>query len=206
MDNEARIHEQISFYRQIAGEYDQQVYDEQHWKHMADAVLEGSPHVATCLEIASGTGLWTQRLLEYADAITAVDSSPEMHAISAVRVSDSRVSRLTADVFNFELSESYDLVFAAFWLSHIPMERFDAFWVQVATYLKPNGRVLFVDSYSSGPGGGGSTRQLPDGREFNIVKVNHNLVELGERLGRLGWDAQVKPVTDNVYSLSGKLI
>ena len=206
MDSDALINEQIAFYRQIAGEYDQQVYDGSNWEQMADAVLKDCPHVATCLELASGTGLWTQRLLDYADSITAVDSSPEMQAISAKRIIDPRISRVTADLFNLELSESYNLVFGAFWLSHVPMERFDSFWAQVASYLKPNGHVLLVDSYSSGPGGGGSTRRLSDGHTFNIIKVNHNLDSLGKELGRLGWDLQATPVTDNVYSISGQLL
>ena len=49
------------------------------------------------------------------------------------------------------------------------------------------------------------TRQLTDGREFNIIKVNHDLTELSERLDALGWDVVVKPVTSNTYSVFGKL-
>jgi ubiquinone/menaquinone biosynthesis C-methylase UbiE len=31
------------------------------------------------LEIASGTGIWTEELLRSAASVTALDSSPEMH-------------------------------------------------------------------------------------------------------------------------------
>ena len=143
--------------------------------------------------------------MEYADSITAVDASPEMHALSVDRIDDPRVSRITADIFNLDLPESYDLVFAAFWLSHVPMERFESFWPQIATSLNPNGHVIIVDSHTIGPGGGGDTLQLTDGCEFNIIKVNHDLTELGERLDALGWDVEVKPVTSNTYSVFGKL-
>ncbi len=205
MDIDALIQEQIAFYRQLAGVYNGQVYDREHWESLADTALKLCPHVETCLELASGTGLWTQRLLEYADAITAVDSSPEMHALSIDRIDDPRVNRVTADIFNLNLPDSYDLVFAAFWLSHVPMERFESFWFQIAKSLNPNGHVLIVDSHTAGPGGGGDTRQLTDGREFNIIKVNHDLTELNERLDALGWDVVVKPVTSNTYSVFGKI-
>jgi demethylmenaquinone methyltransferase/2-methoxy-6-polyprenyl-1,4-benzoquinol methylase len=205
MDSDALIQEQIAFYRQLARDYNGQVYDREHWENLADTALKGCPHVGKCLELASGTGLWTERLLEYADSITAVDASPEMHALSVDKIDDPRVSRITADIFNLDLPESYDLVFAAFWLSHVPMERFESFWAQIATSLNPNGHVLIVDSHTIGPGGGGDTRQLTDGREFNIIKVNHDLTELGERLDALGWDVEVKPVTSNTYSVYGKL-
>ncbi len=205
MDTDDFIQQQIAFYRQLAGDYNEQVYDREHWESLADTALKPCPHVASCLELASGTGLWTQRLLEYADAITAVDSSPEMHALSVDRIDDPRVTRVTADIFNLDPPGSYDLVFAAFWMSHVPMERFESFWAQIAASLKPNGHILIVDSHTSGPGGGGDNRQLTDGREFNIIKVNHDLTELAERLNALGWDVEVKPVTGNTYSVFGKL-
>lgn len=204
MDSDALIQEQIAFYRQLAGDYDGQVYDQEHWENLANIVMQDCPHVGSCLELASGSGLWTQRLLGFADAITAVDSSPEMHAISVDRISDPRVSRVTADIFNLELPGTYDLVFAAFWLSHVPMERFEAFWALIAAALKPDGRVLIVDSHAIGPGGGGSTRQLTDGREFTIIKVNHDLTELADRLDALGWDVDIKPTTSDTYSVLGK--
>jgi demethylmenaquinone methyltransferase/2-methoxy-6-polyprenyl-1,4-benzoquinol methylase len=203
MDTESLIKEQIDFYRELAGDYDGQVYDQEHWENLANTIMKDCPHVGSCLEMASGSGLWTKRLLDYADSITAVDSSPEMHAISVDRISDPRVSRVTADIFNLELPGTYDLVFAAFWLSHVPMERFEAFWGLIAKSLKPNGRVLIVDSHAVGPGGGGDTHHLTDGREFTIIKVNHDLAELGKRLDTLGWDVDVVATTSNTYRVLG---
>ena len=110
MDTEALIKEQVASYREIAGDYDGQVYDQEHGENLANSVMHGCPHVESCLELASGSGLWTERLLEYAGFITAVDSSPEMHTISVDKISDPRVSRVTADIVSLDLSEKYGLL------------------------------------------------------------------------------------------------
>ena len=40
---------------------------------------------------------------------------------------------------------SYDLVFFAFWLSHVPPGRFDEFWHLVRLCVGDSGRMAFVD-------------------------------------------------------------
>ena len=203
MENGAFIQEQIASCRQFAGEYNTQVYDREHWEILADTVRKDCPHVGSGLELACGTGLWTQRLLAYTDSLTAVDASPEMHALRLNRIDNPRVTRDTVDIFNLDLNKSYDLAFAAFWLSHVPMERFESFWAQIATPLKPNGHLLIVDSHSSGARGSRDTRQLTYGHESNINKVDHGLMDLGNRLDALGWDVEVKPITGSTIAFLG---
>ena len=89
-----------------------------------------------------------------------------------------------------------------FWLSHVPAERFAAFWGTVAGCLKPGGRVMFIDSARTerstaadhvlpSDGDDTMTRRLDDGREFQIVKRFYEPEALERALGELGWSASV---------------
>jgi demethylmenaquinone methyltransferase/2-methoxy-6-polyprenyl-1,4-benzoquinol methylase len=209
------LQDQIAYYQARAGEYDewflrQGRYDRgpqanSQWfreiervQQALDAFRPGG-HV---LELACGTGLWTQRLLEHAQQITAVDASPEVLALNEQKVRSPRVRYVQANLFEWRPSEQYDVVFFGFWLSHVPPERFDAFWDLVAAALKPGGRAFFVDSLYEPTSTAVdhqlrerqatcATRRLNDGRTFEIVKVFYDPKDLQGRLARSGWQAQV---------------
>jgi demethylmenaquinone methyltransferase/2-methoxy-6-polyprenyl-1,4-benzoquinol methylase len=79
------------------------------------------------LELACGTGIWTQALLSIGREITAVDAAPEMLEINAWKVANTRVRYQCADLVTWEPDRQYDLVFCAFWLPHVPPNALDAF-------------------------------------------------------------------------------
>ena len=144
------LREQIAYYRARAGEYDQwflrqgrydrgeevnrRWFEEVQQVRRALAAFDARGRV---LELACGTGLWTQVLAETADTITAVDSSPEVLALNRERLKDTRVEYVEADLFAWQPSAQYDVVFFGFWLSHVPPERFDAFWAHAAILPGP---------------------------------------------------------------------
>ena len=78
------------------------------------------------LELACGPGTWTRQLLGHAATVTAVDSSREMLAITSEHAGDDRVRFISADVFDWRPDRLHDIVFFGFWLSHVPLERFDS--------------------------------------------------------------------------------
>ena len=94
------------------------------------------------LELAGGTGWWTQRLAETADGLTVVDSSPEALALNRERVGRPDVRYDVADLFGWRPDSSYDVVFFSFWLSHVPRTRFGDFWSLVRSCLAPSGRAF----------------------------------------------------------------
>jgi len=105
-----------------------------------------------------------------------------------------RQSIRPGEVLGGNPTRRYDGVFFGFWLSHVPVERFEWFWMLVAECLKPGGRVLFVDDAYRTPEelveGADSAvirRRLTDGRPFRAVKVPHTPEELERRLDELGW-------------------
>ena len=160
------------------------------------------------LELAPGTGIWTERLLRTARTVTSVDASPEMVAVNRARLgatAEGRVRYVLADLFAWRPERRYDGVCFGFWLSHVPRERLDAFLGTVAEALAPGGKVFFVDSHSrteptaSSPdqrrteaGAQLMTRRLNDGREFRIVKNFYDPALLEERCAAAGLDVAVR--------------
>jgi SAM-dependent methyltransferase len=207
-NDETLIREQIQFYRARAPQYPQSVSPDD---AVDDWVLASCPPSTYCLELASGSGLWTRPLLRVCQRITAVDASPEMHARNQARNGDTRVEYVEANLFDYRPHAKYDLVFAGFWLSHVPPARFRSFWSMVADALAPGGRVVMVDdgirdaqgvpNFASDPTGAGPKRRLPDGREFTIVKVAYAPQELEALLAALGWTAKVTLLSPVSYVL-----
>ena len=210
MDTDALLAEQVSYYRARAAEYDdwwfrRGRYDNgPEWNARwyaevaeVEAALERFGATGDVLELACGTGLWTQHLARTATRLTAVDASPEVIELNRVRVGDPTVEYVRADIFDLSLPERYDACFFGFWLSHVPAERLAEFWESVGRALRPGGRVFFVDS---GRGGSPATvardgdtelRRLADGREFRVVKRYHEPPELEQRLAELGFEVTV---------------
>jgi len=143
------------------------------------------------------------------ERITAVDTSPEALAINRARHGTTRVDYVEANLFEYGPATRYDLVFAGFWLSHIPRRRFASFWSMLADALTPEGRVVMVDdgirdargaaNFADDPTGRDEKRRLPDGRAFTIVKNAYAPAELEALLADLGWTAEVVPLTRVVY-------
>jgi 2-polyprenyl-3-methyl-5-hydroxy-6-metoxy-1,4-benzoquinol methylase len=192
------------FYRQ--GRYDcgrvlnQQWFDEVEQIRQALNTLKPTGHI---LEIACGTGLWTEQLIQYAEEITALDAASEMIVINQAYVRSAKVRYIQADIFNWNPKERYDFVFFGFWLSHVPVEKFSSFWSIVDSSLKPNGRIFFVDSKYNMYNAANvhqledsettiSKRVINDGREFQVIKILYNRDKLLNQLNRLGWEFDIK--------------
>ena len=108
-------------------------------------------HFAPCgrvLEVAAGTGNWTERLARHAERIVAVDASDETLAINRAKLAERAhlVDYVTADLFSWQPDERFDVVFMSFWLTHVPNSRFDGFWQMVHAALEPAGRVFIIDN------------------------------------------------------------
>ena len=207
---------QIAYYRARAPEYDEWWlregrYDRgasvnMQWANERTALasaLERFRPAGRVLELACGTGIWTEKLFPFAAQLTAVDSSPEMLALNAARLKSARVRYVTADLFRWRPDGQFDTVFFSFWLSHVPPERFDSFWRMVCDCLAPGGRVFFVDSLRNPTSTAIDNalpkepttmlqRRLNDGREFQIYKVFYAPDELELRLRELGWQMEIR--------------
>lgn len=220
------LREQIAYYEARAAEYDRMLAhsggyhghrhtspkagdapdDDQGWERLV-RILEDFRPLGHVLEIACGTGAWTQRLALTASTVTALDASASMIEINRQRTAGAGalVDYVVADVFDWTPDRRYDAVFFAFWLSHVPPGLFESFFEIVGRCLAPNGRFLFFDeSYLSASveweerldeRTGATYRTLEDGRGFRMVKVYYEPAALQARLRKLGWEAEVATVS-----------
>ncbi len=203
-DDRALIDEQIAYYRARAAEYD------------ATAPMDGEPfaeHILAVrhaldafaprgrvLELAAGTGQWTAQLAGHANELLVTDASPEMLELNRARVGERQnVSYQVADAFAPDLRSSFDAVVFGFFLSHVPPDRFAAFWGSLEALLAPGGRVFIVDEADHGlweedwidREAGIVRRPLTDGSVHRAIKVIYRPSDLEARLAALGWTASV---------------
>jgi 2-polyprenyl-3-methyl-5-hydroxy-6-metoxy-1,4-benzoquinol methylase len=191
---------QVDYYRRRAGEYDVTAYGDvaAARARIARLVAQMRP-TGSVLEIACGTGLWTEALARLADTVTAIDAAPEAVQIARDRVRSTNVSFAVADVFSWDPDTRFDAIFFSAWLSHVPMSRFDQFWQSLRGLLVENGRVLFVDEHVDERGKEAYVedgdeiveRRLRDGAAFRVIKNFVDPQQLELRLRRLGWECAI---------------
>ncbi len=134
------------------------------------------------LEVACGTGYWTQFVAPAALSVLALDSSPETLQIARKRVASANVRFIVGDAYALPQPASPpDCALAAFWISHVPRARLRPFLLGLHRALKPGALVVLLDNRfvegSSSPltdhdadGNTFQTRVLGDGRAFRVLK------------------------------------
>ena len=224
MDIRGLLNEQLSYYRVGAAEYDSSnrrmllPVDDPAWSadyqrgyETGAAAAEAVSWGKDVVELAGGTGLYTERLARCAAKLTVVDASPEALQISRATVGAVRqdIDYVVADLFTWHPPRRYDAGFFAFWLSHVPHSLFAEFWDRVHQALAVGGEVVFVDSMAPMAGQDTSpappdeelfpeerlddevsVRSLTDGSRFRIVRVLWERSALRAALKQLGWDVQ----------------
>jgi demethylmenaquinone methyltransferase/2-methoxy-6-polyprenyl-1,4-benzoquinol methylase len=203
-DGDALIAEQIAYYRARASEYDA-TFRGAHAPELASALDALAPS-GSVLELAAGTGAWTESVLRHpVSRLVVLDASPEMLELHGRRIDDPRVERRVVDLFEWEPDQTFDVVTFAFWLSHVPPARLADFWGKVQRALTPGGRVLFVDQDRRGmtfevpsadPDYPTVDRTLVDGRVMRAIKVYHRPQALEKWLRARGWEASVRRAGD----------
>jgi demethylmenaquinone methyltransferase/2-methoxy-6-polyprenyl-1,4-benzoquinol methylase len=211
--------EQLAYYRARAREYDKWFRREglhdlgeelnARWRLELDRVFSALDAFAPrgdVLELAYGTGEWTVRLAESATRVVGVDAAPEMRDLALAKLQDAgkrNVELRVDDLFTWQPDREYDVVFFAFWLSHVPGSHAHRFWRSVHDALGPAGRFFFVDAAHAVvernviqalrlPDRESATelRRLEDGREFRIVKRSLDADRLSRDLREHSLDAR----------------
>lgn len=219
-DDSGLLAEQRRYYAERAPEYDswwrrEGRYDlgpagNRAWareRGEVQAAIRGLPLAGSWLELAGGTGNWTELLARRVDRLTVIDAAPSMIALNRDRIERAgladRVRYRQLDLFCWTPQQRYDGVFFGFWLSHVPHAQLEPFWQRVAGALRsPDGLVAFVDNQPSSDRskrqgttaltGHRERRELSDGRSFTIVKRFDDPDALADRLFRLGFEPTVR--------------
>lgn len=135
------------------------------------------------LELACGTGYWTQVMARAARSIVATDLNDTVLEIAGRRDYGRTPVRFRyADAWNLgDVPGVFDTVFAGFWLSHLKRARIREFLEAMDERLGSGGRVVVLDNRyvegSSTPvsrtdedGNTYQLRSLEDGRTFEVLK------------------------------------
>ena len=173
------------YYAERAAEYDEVYRKPERQADLARLKDLLPPLVAgkRILEIAAGTGYWTQVLARAAASITATDLNAETIAIAAQRdYGPAPVALRTADAYQLDqVPSEFDLVFCGFWWSHIPRADIPRFLAGVRARTGQDTTLVLVDnryvpgsstpiSRTSPAGDSYQLRRLADGREYEVIK------------------------------------
>ena len=170
----ARASEYDESYQRI-GQYDRGPDTNAQWQAEMARVIGAFAEVpigGDVLELAAGTGFWTEHLVSRARTLHVIDSSAETLAVNRSRLGRAaeRVSYEVADLFEWHPPRTWDTCMFGFWICKVPDDRIAGFLNTVAAALRPGGVVCFIEkSAPSDPATEQIERTLNDGRRFTII-------------------------------------
>jgi SAM-dependent methyltransferase len=211
---EARAPEYDDWYLR-RGRYERGAIHDAAWNAELDAAgrwLDDLPWAGEIVELAAGTGWWSPLLASRGD-LSLYDTSPAAldRARERLVAHGLRAHLHTRDAWA-EPDRAVDGLFLGFWLSHVSRERLTEFLAIARRWLKPGGRLAFIDSLADAASGAAdhptpaddlAVRRLDDGREFTIVKVFYAADELGDAVRAAGFEDVDIRTTGRFFLLGG---
>lgn len=158
------------------------------------------------LEVACGTGYWTQFIAPAAKAMTSTDVTDEPLARAKTRPGTEKVRWRRADAYSLPASLGwFDAAFAGLWISHVPVQRRRAFVESLHRHLAPGSRVVFMDNSEvqcrelpiaerDEEGNTYQHRELPDGSVHRVLKNFPSPAELEDMTRDLGVHPHHRPL------------
>jgi ubiquinone/menaquinone biosynthesis C-methylase UbiE len=156
------------------------------------------------LEVACGTGYWTEIIARSAHSIFATDITEKVLAIARTKdFSGAAVEFHQADAYALPKFDGlFNAGFGAFWWSHMPKAKIQDFLASFHSHLEPGAKVAFIDNrYIEGnstpifrAGEDGDTYQMRTLQDGNLHKVLKNFPspeELKTTIGDLGIHVEV---------------
>jgi SAM-dependent methyltransferase len=213
---EARAPEYDDWYLR-RGRYEHGAIHDAAWNAELDAAgrwLDALPWHGEIVELAAGTGWWSP-LLASRGELSLYDASPAAldRARERLLAHNLRAHLHVRDAWT-EPDRKVDALFLGFWLSHVSRDRLPAFLALAHRWLKPGGRLAFVDSLPDAASGAAdhpapaddrSLRRLGDGREFTIVKVYYEPRQLSAALRAAAFDAVDVSTTGRFFVLGSAM-
>lgn len=186
------------YYARRAREYER-IYDKPErqddlarLREIVPSLLEGRD----VLEIACGTGYWTQHVATRAASVLATDVNEEVLELARLKpFPRDNVEFARIDIYSEDdLAGRFDAGLGAFWWSHVPRQGIGRFLECFHRRLEPGAAVVLLDNRyvegSSTPltrtdddGNTYQTRKLDDGTQYEVLKNIPGEAELASVLG-----------------------
>ncbi len=198
------------YYRKRAVEYEQ-VYEKPERQHELEWLRRRIPELLRgrrVLEIACGTGYWTQFIAREAAMVHACDINDAVLEIARDKpIPRGRVHFFKADAVSLEgVPAGCDAAFAGFWWSHVRKSDLAKFVRNLAGRLEPRSLVLILDNhYVEGSSTGisrrdaeGNTyqlRRLASGEEHEVLKNFPAPEELADAVRPVAHEAHFESLT-----------
>jgi cyclopropane fatty-acyl-phospholipid synthase-like methyltransferase len=138
----------LDYYNKRLSEYEAIYAKPERQADLQKLVAQLQADVAHCsvLELACGTGWWTERLANHAASWTATDADPGALAVVQHKGIQGLSAAQTLNAYQPQVTARVDCVFAAHWYSHLLHDERAAFFDAVSTCLKPGGRLIMLDN------------------------------------------------------------
>jgi demethylmenaquinone methyltransferase/2-methoxy-6-polyprenyl-1,4-benzoquinol methylase len=156
------------------------------------------------LELACGTGYWTEVFAPAAAGVTALDVNEEVLEVARAKPHAASVEFVRGSAYEIpDFGRRHDALFAGFWWSHVPLEKLDGFLTDCQSAVAPGALIAFLDNrYVEGSstalarrdarGNAYQLRSLDDGSTHEVLKNFPTESELIQRVSRIGWGANVE--------------
>ncbi len=128
----------------------------------------------TVLEVACGTGYWTQYIAQTAKAVCATDLSEQTLAVArAKRLDAGRVRFVTADAMALPVSlGQFDSAFCGFWWSHLARSSVAGFLDSLHLRLGQGSCVVVLDNLYAEGSSTPISRASPEGDTYQIRRLS----------------------------------
>ncbi|MCH7690761.1 MAG: class I SAM-dependent methyltransferase [candidate division Zixibacteria bacterium] len=203
----------VDYYRARAPEYEQIYYRDvpKRRQEIADhfEFVEKLAAGKSVLELACGSGYWTQAAAKNAKEVIATDIAPEMIKEAQNKKYNSPVTFINSDIHNLPFKKAeFDLIIIGFWFSHEPKQNYSRFFEIIQKPLKADGQIWLIDNnppaegaksdflHSDESGNNFKRRRLDDGEEFSILK---NYFTGNELLDLFSKPFRIKQLTHDIY-------
>ena len=195
------------YYAKRAREYER-IYDKPERQDELAWLRDRIPEIfadRTVLEVACGTGYWTQYIARAARHVHACDINDSVLEIAAEKpIPPGRVTFFKADAIILQgVPTDCDAAFAGFWWSHVKKSELALFVKELSLRLKPGARVAILDNtYAEGSstpisrrdneGNTYQMRTLATGEKHEVLKNFPSALELTEAVRPVAREAHLE--------------
>jgi ubiquinone/menaquinone biosynthesis C-methylase UbiE len=198
------------YYARRAGEYEQ-VYEKPERQQELAWLRERVPQLfrgRTVLEVACGTGYWTQYIATTAKRVYACDiNEPVLEIAREKPVPPGKATFFKADAVALDhVPAGCNAAFAGFWWSHVKKSELALFVKNLSLRLEPGSVVAILDnsfahgsstpiSRTDAEGNTYQMRKLANGEEYEVLKNFPSSLELTEAVRGVAREAHLESLT-----------